>query len=465
MNENKYNNNDSEIKESRNEPFEVNEARLAAVKILSRFERSDAYLDKLLSHKLEFSKLNNQDKALLHELVYGVIRWRWKLDWVLTGFYRGDYLKCLNIIKNALRVGLYQILFLDKIPDHAAINESVEIIKNIQGEKIAGVVNGVLRSISRNIENIRYPKKNEDIVYYYTVMESHPRWMIKRWIQSLGEEDTIKLLKANNRRSYTRLRINTLKTSSVDIMSRLYKLGISFYQSTYLDDSLVIRDRGVNISTFEIFNEGLVSVQDTSASLATKLAQAKENDRIIDLCAAPGGKSFGLAEQIKDKGEIISLDKYPSKLRFIDEGAKRLGITSIKTVSGDAVTYQTDNPFDIVFADVPCSGLGTISKKPDIKWKRDIDDIPLLVNTQREILKNAAKLVKVGGTLVYSTCTIDADENEGNIHWFLQEFPEFEVDPAENYLPENVCKNGFLQSYPFIHNFDGAFAARLIKKS
>ncbi|MFH1052491.1 MAG: 16S rRNA (cytosine(967)-C(5))-methyltransferase RsmB [bacterium] len=453
-----------ENENGKQEIISINPARLAAVKIISRFERSDAYLDKLMNKELRDSNLSSEDKALLTELVNGVIRWRWKLDWVLTGFYKGDYLKCLNIVKNALRVGLYQILFLERIPDHAAINEAVEIIKRIQGEKIAGIVNGVLRNIARNIENIRYPLKEEDIVYYYTIIHSHPRWMVKRWIDLFGEEQTVQLLEANNQKPNIKVRINLLNTSISEVIKELIDNGIEFRQSPFAPESLEILTKGIDVASNNLFVTGKITIQDTSAYLATKLAFVQPGQRILDLCSAPGGKSFALAEQSNDSGKVISVDKYASKLKIIQEGAKRLQLKSIETLEADASVVEFDELFDVVFMDMPCSGLGTLTKKPDIKWKREREDMPFLVKSQREIMSNAVRFVKTGGALIYSTCTIDPEENEDNITWFLSEHPEFEIDPAEKYLPGEICKNGFMQTYPHIHKMDGAFAARLVRK-
>ena len=193
------------------------------------------------------------------------------------------------------------------------------------------------------------------------------------------------------------------------------------------------------------------------------MANAKPGDKIIDLCAAPGGKSFLLAEQIEDKGEIIAIDKYPSKLKFIEDGKSRLAINSIKTLVADARNLDVENEFDIVFLDAPCSGLGTLQKKPDIKWKRDKEDIKTLTATQKELLESAAKITKPGGVIIYSTCSIEPEENYEIVEKFLAEHSEFELDPAEKYLPEKVCSRGFMQTFPHIHYCDGAFAARLIK--
>lgn len=439
-------------------------ARYTAVKLLSRYERSDSYIDKLLAYELGNSELTPQDKGLLTEIVNGVIRWKLKLDWILTGFYHGDYQKCLNIVKNAMRVALYQILFLNRIPVPAAINESVEIVKKIQGIKTAAIVNGVLRNISRNIENVRYPERTDDVIYYFSIIYSHPKWMIKRWVERLGEAQTEKMLFTNNRRPYANIRINTYKATFEIVIDYLKENGMEYYVSHYMKHSILLKSPRKDITQTELFSEGLITAQDTSASLAASLAAPKPGDTVVDLCAAPGGKSFFLAEAMKNTGKVYAIEKYPSKLRFIEEGAERMGFDCIETITEDARTVTLPEQVDIVFADVPCSGLGTLSKKPDIKWKREPEDILALVKIQRAILENAARLVKPGGALVYSTCTIEPEENVENIVWFLNAYPEFEIDPAENYLSHDLCSDGFMQTYPHIQNMDGAFAARLVKK-
>ena len=454
------NNNNQEDEEYR----ELSGARHSAVKILSRYDRSDSYIDKLLDNEFRTGHLSQADKNLLNEIVHGVIRWRAKLDWALIGFYRGDFLKCLNVVKNAMRVALYQIMFLDRIPTPAAVNESVEIVKRIQGEKTAGIVNGVLRNIARNLENIRYPKSEDDIIYYFSIIYSHPRWMVKRWVERFGEEQAEKLLFVNNRRPYNTIRVNRLKATVEEIKNVLRQHEMYFFVSRYLPQSITIKSNKPAIPSLEIFREGKITIQDTSASLAAKLASPKEGMTVVDACAAPGGKSFYLAEQMNDKGRVIAIDKFKSKLRFIEEGAERLGLQSIETLCGDATNLQLDEPVDMIFADVPCSGLGTLAKKPDIKWKRELEDIKALVILQRKILESLAKWIKPGGTLVYSTCTIEPEENIENIKWFLSKHPEFELDSAEKYLPAEVCNNGVLEVYTHIHQIDGAFAARLIRK-
>lgn len=446
-----------------NEQFLYQGARGAAIRILSRFERSDSYLDKLLEHELRTGGLSHQDKALLTELVNGVTRWLSKLDWVLTGFYHGEFDKCMTPVKNAMRIALYQVMFLNKIPPAAAINESVEIIKRIKGEKSAGIVNAVLRNITRNLDNIRYPNQEEDMVWYLSVMYSHPKWMVRRWLDRWGKEFTEELLKSNVGRPSITLRVNGLHTDVNTIEGWLEEQNIPYTKSMQHKSSLLVSSLR-DITGSDMFLSGHIAIQDASASMAALLSQAKPGMKVIDLCSAPGGKAFYVAELMENQGSILALDKYEAKLRFLTEGAQRLGISIVEAKSGDARSFQTEQS-DIVLADVPCTGFGTLSKKPDIKWKRDADDITKLLPLQRDILKHAASLVKPGGALVYSTCTIETEENEDNIAWFLSEFPEFSLDPAENYLPAEVCEQGFMKTIPGKHLTDGAFAARLIRKS
>ncbi|MBI3260541.1 MAG: 16S rRNA (cytosine(967)-C(5))-methyltransferase RsmB [Ignavibacteriae bacterium] len=437
-------------------------ARGAAVRILSRFERSDSYLDKLLEYELRTGELSSQDKALLTELVNGTVRW-WlgKLDWVLTGFYHGEFDKCLTPVKNAMRIALYQIMFLSKIPHPVAINESVEIVKRLKGDRSAGIVNGVLRNVLRHLDDIRYPNTTEDNIWFYSVIYSHPRWLVKRWSDIFGDKETEQMLKANVQRPILTLRVNLLKTTPLAVSEWLVAQEIPFTASPLLPHCFQVSSLR-DIAGSEIFRDGWVSVQDVSASLAAVLAAPKENQTVIDLCAAPGGKTFYLAELMHNTGKVIALDKYEAKLRFIKSGSERLGLSEVKTEVADARTYKHEL-VDVVVADVPCSGHGTFSKKPDIKWKREATDITKLVPLQREILTNAATLVKPGGAIMYSTCTVEPEENFQNIEWFLEKFPNFILDDAENYLPKEVCINGCMQTFPHRHGTDGAFAARLVR--
>lgn len=444
-------------------PKKINPARSAAVRILNKTERSGAYIDKLVDFELKNAELEKEDKGLLQELVYGVTRWKAKLDWILVGFFHGDFQKCFNYIKNAMRVGLYQLIVLDKIPDHAAIDASVEMVKRKQGKKTAGLVNGVLRNIARNKEKIRYPKKEDDYPFYISVMESHAKWMVVRWINRWGEEATIELMKANNLIPSPIIRVNTLKASVEEIKNELTSNNIEFEQSKFLDESIIIKSP-LKVAQTDLFKSGKITIQDTSASLVGKLASPKEDWDVFDACAAPGGKTTHLAQIMNNKGSIKSADKFEAKIGLISENIERLGITNVDTEAIDLYEYSPKKKFDLVLLDVPCSGHGTIRHKPDIKWSSEREQITKLLKIQTKMIQKASELVKPGGVLVYSTCTIEFEENDGIIEKFLKNNPDWKLDKAQNYLDESLCtENGYMQTLPHIHNCDGAFGARLIK--
>jgi 16S rRNA (cytosine967-C5)-methyltransferase len=436
--------------------------RGTAVKILNRVERTDSYLDKVLDAELRLGELSDPDKGLLTELVHGVLRWQNKLDWVLNGFSHGNFAKSEINVKNTLRVALYQILFLDRVPHSAAVNEGVEFIKRIRGDKPAGLVNAVLRNIIRNIDGIRYPDPGEDEVQYLAVFLSHPQWMVKRWLPRYGRAETEQLMLANNERPGMALRINRLKIDPADFKRRLDDNHITYSASRYITHFVRVKTL-TGIGQMDLFRNGLFTIQDESAALPCQLLDPQPGQRVIDLCAAPGGKTTNIAEMMKNEGEIIALDKYEAKLNLILSACERLGLRIVRLRAADATQFD-DLPADRVLLDAPCSGLGTLAKKPDIKWKRDLSDITKLNVTQRALLENGARLVKPGGVLVYSTCTTEPEENEGIVGQFLAQHPEFHIDPADRFVHKDlVTPQGYAATFPHKHSMDGAFAARLVK--
>lgn len=435
-----------------------------AVKILNRVERTDSYLDKVLDIELKGPDLADLDKGLLTEIVHGVLRWQNRLDWVLNGFSHGNFAKSEINVKNTLRVSLYQILFLDRVPQSAAVNEGVEFIKRIRGEKPAGLVNAVLRNIIRNIEGIRYPLAEEDPVQHLAVYYSHPHWVVRRWLARFGFEETKKLLIASNERPSLSLRINKLRTEPGVFLRQLEQLGIAYTGSSHIDYFVRVKALA-RIGQMELFRNGLFTIQDESAALPCLLLAPKPGERVIDLCAAPGGKTTNLAELMKNEGEVIAVDKYEAKLNLIKVSCERLGLRNVRLQAADATTLESEVA-DRVLLDVPCSGLGVLSKKPDIKWKRDVADLIKLTRIQSDLLENAARLVKRGGVLVYSTCTTEPEENQGIIKAFLARHPEFSLDPAGAFVNGDlVTTDGFVETFPHRHTMDGSFAARLVKSS
>ncbi|MEX2189200.1 MAG: 16S rRNA (cytosine(967)-C(5))-methyltransferase RsmB [Bacteroidota bacterium] len=436
--------------------------RGTAVKILNRIERSDAYLDRLMDAEMRSQTMNELDKGLLTEIVTGTIRWRAKLDWVLTGFFHGNFTKAETNIRNALRVALYQILFLERVPHSAAVNESVEFIKRLRGQKVADLVNAVLRNILRNLENIRFPDSHENIIQHLAVVESHPQWMVKRWVDRYGVDNARQLLAANNRRPDLTLRVNRLKIDFSYFLSKLENLQVQFSRSAFLDFFVRVKHM-TGIGGSEMFRQGFFVVQDESAGVAVQLLDPKPGERVLDLCAAPGGKTTFIGELMRNMGEILAVDRYETRLSLVKNACQRLGIVNTHFMAADASTLETA-PADRVIVDAPCSGLGVLGKKPDAKWKREPEDIANLAGIQRGILTNAAKHVKPGGILVYSTCTTEPEENIELVRSFLAEHPEFQIEPAGQFVnPQLVHADGYVETLPHQHGMDGSFAVRLKK--
>lgn len=433
-----------------------------AVKILNRVERTDAYLEKLLDNELRNSELNGPDKALLYEIVHGVIRWMGRLDWVLNGFYKGQFSKAIPNLKNGLRVALYQIMFLDKIPDHAAVNEAVEFVKRLQGQKPADLTNAILRNIIRSKNGIRYPDPEEDLPGYISAYYSHPSWMVKRYLKRFGRENTEKLLAVNNEKPYLTLRINLLKVKPNEFGSLLNSVNLKYHRGKYLSEFFKLQNL-TNITAWDLYTKGYFNIQDESAGLACRLLDVKPGMRVLDMCSAPGGKVAYLANLMQNQGEIIAIDRYESRLKLVEKNLNRLEVTCVKIIEMNALEYEGEL-FDRVLADVPCSGTGTISKKPDIKWKKDLMDLRKMRELQLNLLNKAATLVRKDGCVVYSTCSIEPEENYEIISSFLSDHPGFRfISAAGEFAPDLVDENGCIQTLPHVHQMDGAFSAKLLR--
>lgn len=446
------------------------DARSCAVKILCRCERSDSYLEKLIDAELKNDTLNDFDKALLNEISHGVIRWMRRLDWFLNGFYRGNYEKCLPEVRNAMRVALYQILFLNKIPYSAAVNEAVEFIKRIHGEKHAGVVNGLLRTIIRTLDALVWPTREIDEVNYLGIVQSHPNWMVRRWINRFGFDETVKLCEENNKRPVMSLRINSTKITAAEFEKYFTDKNLYFRKGNYADNFFITKTMS-KIYTDELFRKGYFSIQDESAGLATALVDPKKDELIIDVCSAPGGKTSYISELMGNEGKIIAVEKYLSRIEVMKKNLERLGVKNVKLIHDD-INEPTSKELkesligkaDKILVDAPCSGLGVLSKKPDIKWKRELEDIMKLQKLQLEILENSIKYLKPGGAIIYSTCTIEKEENFDVVQLFLSGHPEFTIDNANKYVSEKVVnEEGCIELFPQTHHVDGAFSVRLVR--
>lgn len=435
-----------------------------AIKILNRIDRTDAYLERMLDNEMKSTELSGPDKALLYEIVHGVVRWQGRLDWILNGFYKGTFSKAIPNLKNGLRVALYQVLFLDRVPDYAAVNEVVEFVKKLQGQKPADLVNAVLRNIIRNKNSIRYPDPDEDLVGYLSAYYSHPAWMVKRYVERFGREQTENLLMVNNEKPYLTLRINALKTKPEEFKTLLESVGLKYKQGEFLPEFFKLMNL-TNITAWEYYSKGYFNIQDESAGLACRLLDVQEGLRVLDMCAAPGGKTAYISALMHSRGEVVALDRFESRLKLLERNMNRLSVDCVRAVTADALEYKS-LPFDRVLVDAPCSGSGTLSKKPDIKWRKDLFDIRDLNVLQLNLLNKAATLVKVGGIVVYSTCSIEPEENFIIVKKFLEKNPNFKFESAKGKFPEEIIdENGCIQTLPHIHKTDGAFAARLVRES
>jgi 16S rRNA (cytosine967-C5)-methyltransferase len=433
-----------------------------AVKILNRIERTDSYLDKLLDVELNSGELNDLDKRFLTELTHGVVRWKTRLDFIIEQFCKNKFAMQDPNIRNAMRVALYQILFLSKIPHAAAVNEAVEFVKKIRGQKAANLVNAVLRNIIRNLNKLPTPDHETDPVQYLAIMYSHPSWMVKRWVDRYGLYETEQLLSANNERPTIVVRANTLKITADELVKLFEERNIRNTRSKYLENFIKVGHLS-GIYNLDLFEKGYFSVQDESSGLVVKLLDPKPWETVIDLCSAPGGKTTFIGELMKNQGKIIAVDKYEHRLNLVKQSCERLGVENVEFIPKDALEVDVE-PADKVLVDAPCSGLGVIQKKPDIKWQRELSDIRNLTKTQIELLEKASKLVKNGGVIVYSTCTIEPEENIEVVKEFLSRHPEFKIDDARNYLPSDIVNGeGCMETYPHKHDMDGGFAVRLIK--
>lgn len=440
------------------------DARETALLVLAACERQGAWSDGGLKKGIREARLDSRDSALATRLCYGVLQNKLLLDFYLSHFSSVKPSKMEIRVLSALRLGVYQLLFMDKIPASAAITESVSLArKHSKNPKAAGLVNAVLRAVVRNLDTL--PQPEGTTAQRLSIQYSHPLWLTETFLSILGEEGTEALLKANNRQPPTVAQVNTLKTTADRLQAVLEADGVSVTPHPTLANCLFLSGTG-DLERLDSFRDGLFYVQDAAARMAVMAAGPKAGDKVLDLCAAPGGKSFAAALAMENRGEIVSCDLHPHKKELIEKGAARLGISILTAHTSDAREPRPEwnGQFDVVIADVPCSGLGIIRKKPDIREK---DPKPLagLPGIQREILSRAADYVRPGGVLLYATCTLLPRENEDVVRHLLEARKDFHTE--EFLLPEPVGKaeNGMTTLWPHIHDTDGFFIAKLRRQS
>ncbi|WP_373598380.1 16S rRNA (cytosine(967)-C(5))-methyltransferase RsmB [Paraclostridium bifermentans] len=435
-------------------------ARKLAFKTLYDIERNKNYSNISINKNFKNVEISDQEKGLATELIYGIIENKIYLNYIIDKLSKIKSKKMSTYVKITLWLGIYQILFLDSIKDHAAVNESVTLIKKYD-KKSSGFVNAILRNVLRNKENIMNIEK-EDIVEYLSIKYSYSKWIIDKWINDFGKEFTEDLLEANSDRPNIYIRVNTLKITRDELIEKLKKQGISCSKVNGIDEAIMVQNLK-NIESNKLFKEGYFTIQDISSMLVGKVANPKENSNVLDICSAPGGKTTHLATLMNNTGKVIARDVFEHKLKLINNSVNRLGLKNVKVENFDALKIDNDSldKFDYVIADVPCSGMGIIKRKPEIKYKKE-DELKDLPKIQKQILENASKYVKIGGTLIYSTCTIHDEENIDVVKSFLNENNNFELVIIDgiNIDLENQDK-GYIKIYPNIHGMDGFFIAKL----
>lgn len=437
----------------------ISSSREAAFSALLACHRQGAWSDQAIRSAAKKWNLSARDAALASNLCYGVVQNQMLLDFWIDRFSKTPAKNLDQQVLIALRLGLYQLHFLDRVPDNAAVNESVNLVKKYAKNKGAsGLTNAVLRAFQRSGKPP--VPQSKDFCENLSIRYSHPLPLVKLFYKELGREGLEPLLAHHNTPTEMVIQVNTLKTDVGTLTRIMSEYGVETEPHPWLDDCLLVRKSG-DLEQLPPFQEGLFYVQDCAAKLAALVGDPQPGDRVLDACAAPGGKSFACGVLMKNEGAILSRDLHENKLRRIQSGAKRLGLSCISTEAMDARVYQPElkDHFQLVLADVPCSGLGIIRKKPDIRYK-DLKETEALPAIQLAILNQVASYVAPGGTLIYSTCTVLRRENESVVHAFLKENPQFSLEPF--HLPGPIgTTDGQLTLWPHIHGTDGFFIAKL----
>ena len=443
--------------------------RELAADILVKVETRRAYTDVLLDQALKTKLLSSLDRALLAELTYGTLRWRGRLDAHLTPLMRRSFQETDPFLKNLLRLSLYQFLFLDRVPDYATVNEAVSLAKSHAGGKAAGFVNGVLRNFLREQKQVPKPDPKKGPISALAEYWSHPDWLVERWLKYFDMEQIEALLEANNEKAPLVLRTNSRRGTREALLELLQSNNINASPTPWSPQGIMVESRAL-VDKLPGFHEGRFQVQGEASQLVIYLLDPQPGERILDACAAPGGKTTHIAELMDDTGDITATDISAKGLQKVGENIKRLRLKSVRTVQADLTKglNELGQPFDRILVDAPCTGFGTLRSHPEIKWNRGEADIKRLSDLQKKILTNAASYLKRGGVLIYSTCTLIDDENEKVVEKFLEQHGEFVLDAAAAYLPaqaQSLIRGNYFMALPHRHHIDGFFAARMRKLS
>ena len=429
-------------------------ARFAAVQVLTIFDKEN-FLDTVILDELDGRERN---QAL--EYVQGILRRRSYLDFLIGEFSSVPVDELESMFKNIIRLGMYDLLFMDGTPDHAAINEPVEIAKTKISSRSGDMANAILRRVQREMAQLPKPAMKDRVKLIATTF-SHPEWLVDRYVKSLGEREAFQLMQANNKRPDYYLRVNELRTKPENFKLRLEKSGLEFEESEWLPGYFKVhsvaeaRNKGW-------FDKGLCQVQDIAAGFAPTILNPQPGELVYDLCAAPGTKTIVLSGMMKNEGTILAVDISSIRITKIAENCEKFGADNVKIQRADIIEERFKLA-DAVLLDAPCTGTGVLSKRADLRWKRTPEELDVIIKKQAELLDAAANMVSKGGRLVYSTCSIEPEENIEQIKSFLKEYDNFELQPLDDYLPEEVLSEDRLsyQTYPHKHHCDGHFGVLL----
>jgi len=441
-------------------------ARLVALRVLERVDRGGAYANLALHAALARAELVPGDRALATELVYGTLRWRGHLDFLLAAVCDRPLESLQPVVLSLLRLGAYQIRRLDRIPDSAAVDQSVRLARAAGVERAAGLANAVLRRLCREGDDLNPPSLDTDPVGHLRDALSLPEWIAERWVARYGAEDAAALARASNEPAPLTVRTNLRRVSAADLLSELRERSPEARPTEFAEGGISLGHHG-DPGQDPALLEGRFTIQDEGSQLVVAALDPQPGERILDLCAAPGAKSTAIAERIGETGEVIAVDRNGRRLGLLGREARRLGLRNITTRELDASNPLPESlaggAFDRVLVDAPCSGLGTLRRNPDARWRLMPEDLSSLAQTQQRLLRSAATALRPGGVLVYSTCTLAPEENEAVIHGFLAESPDFALCQKPDWPPRTqpLVEDGFLRCFPHRHHTDGFTAARL----
>lgn len=440
----------------------MDKVRDAAVRVLVAVQEHGAYANIALAENLKKNHFDEQERRFLTELVYGTVKAGESLDWIINRYSKRPTEKMPIFVRAILRLGIFQLFFLNRIPPSAVCNEAAELTKKYGHAGTVKFVNAVLRTASREPNRATMPETN--VVEYLSFRLQHPKWLIRRWLDAFGREETEKLCDFDNSPAVLSLRTNRLRIDRDSLLKLLRGEGAEAYPSEWVPEGVLCVEHHA-LDTSDALRKGFFQVQDESSMQVAYVLDPKPGDFVIDMCSAPGGKTTHLAERMNNQGNILAVDIHETKLARIKENARRLGISIIQTKCLDARELGKHYPekADRVLADVPCSGLGVLRRRPDARWRKTESEINKLPTLQREILESAAHVLKPGGIVVYSTCTIEPQENEEVVQAFLETHKEFNLEMTGAYLPLKTSENHMVQFYPQRDGIDGFFMARLRK--